>query len=380
MATSFDQPVGAGLTAGLSGGESGGAGPRPSGESGVMPVRRAVVVRRIGAVVACLVAVSILGAVLPVSSALDLEYVVSLALFAVATNLLLGFGGMVSFGQGVFYGVGAYVVALGWMHHLLSFVEAMVLAPFAGAAVAFFLGLLALRTRRLYFALITLAFSQLGYTIVQDQSSFTGGSNGVFGAMLPNWLLDPRTAFFFVLVVSTLAIAVLWKVTASPFGLVLRAIRDNRERVDAMGVNVFAHQLAAFVISGFFCAIAGSLFVVYSQSAYPALMEWTSSGTPVFMAVIGGMYLFPGPIVGAFVYQLANIYLIEHTQDWQIILGVVLLAVVLLRPDGLTGSIEGLRSLVRRSGERARRRHRHGSNSSGAADPADQADPAGGEP
>jgi len=313
---------------------------------------------KIGAAIVCLAVVALLGAVLPSSSSLELEYVVSLALFAVATNLILGFGGLVSFGQGVFYGLGAYVVALGWMHHSLSFTESIIMAPFAGAVVAFFLGLLALRTRRLYFALLTLAFSQLAYVIAQGQTQLTGGSNGVFGSMLPGWLLNPEHGFYFILAVTTVSIAILWKVTASPFGVVLRAIRDNRERVDALGVNVFSHQLVAFVIAGFFCSVAGTLFVVYSQSAYPTLLEWTSSGAPVFMAVIGGMFSFSGPIVGAFVYQLANYFLIQYTKDWELILGVVLLVVVLLRPDGLVGSlpaagrgIKKLRNRIARHGE-----------------------------
>lgn len=289
--------------------------------------------------VAVLAVVAICGLLLPVAGELELEYVVSLALFASATNLLLGFGGMVSFGQGVFYTLGAYVVALGYMHHSLTFVEAMLLVPVVGAVTALAIGLLALRTRRLYFALLTLAFSQLVYVIVEGQTGVTGGSNGVFGPMIPSWLTSPRSGFFFVLVVTVSCILLLWKVTSSPYGLVLRAIRDNRERVDALGVDVFAHQLVAFVISGTFCAVAGSLFVVYSQSAYPALAEWTTSGTPVFMAVIGGMFSVGGPIVGAFVYELAHHFLIERTQDWQIMLGMVLLAVVLLRPDGIVGSV-----------------------------------------
>ncbi len=308
------------------------------------PARRAL---RPMAVVACLIALVVLGMSLSPSNALELQYATSLALFAVATNLMLGFGGLVSFGQGVFYGVGAYTVALGWMHHSLSFGEAMVVAPFLGAAVAVVLGALALRTRRLYFALLTLTLSQLAYVIAENQANFTGGTNGVFGSMVPTWLLDPRNSFLFTLALVTVSIAILWKVTRSPFGLVLRAIRDNRSRVEALGVNVFAHELAAFVISGFFCSVAGTLFVVYSQSSYPELLNWTSSGVPIFMAVIGGMYSFLGPVLGAFVYEFANHFLIQYTQDWQLVLGVVLLIIVLLRPDGLAGAGSAVVARVR---------------------------------
>ena len=300
-----------------------------------------------------LIVVVVLGMTLSPSNALELQYAIGLALFAVATNLMLGFGGLVSFGQGVFYGVGAYTVSLGWMHHSLSFTEAMVIAPFAGAAIAVVLGAIALRTRRLYFALLTLTLSQLAYVIAENQANFTGGTNGVFGSMVPTWLLNPRHSFLFTFALVVVSLAILWKVTRSPFGLVLRAIRDNRSRVEALGVNVYAHELAAFVISGFFCSLAGALFVVYSQSSYPELLNWTSSGVPIFMAVIGGMYSFLGPVLGAFVYEFSNHFLIQYTQDWQLVLGVVLLAIVLLRPDGLAGAGSALAARIRHA--RARR-------------------------
>ena len=305
-------------------------------------------VGRAAALVAFVALVVVLGLTLAPANALELQYAVSLTLFAVATNLILGFGGLVSFGQGIFYGVGAYTVALGWMHQSLNFTEAMVLAPFFGAVAAIPLGMLALRTRRLYFSLLTLTMSQLAYVIAENQTNLTGGTNGVFGAMVPSWLLDPHTSFLFTVAIVAVAIAILWKIVHSPFGLVLRAIRDNRERVEALGVNVYAHELVAFVISAFFCSLAGSLFVVYSQSSYPEILNWTASGVPVFMAVIGGMYSFFGPVVGAFVYEFASHYLIEYTQDWQLVIGVVLLAIVLLRPDGLAGSLGSLRAWLRR--------------------------------
>ncbi len=292
----------------------------------------------------CVVAAMLLGAMLPVSYSLELEYAISLTVFAVATNLLLGFGGLVSFGQGIFYGIGAYTIALGWMHHSLSFWEAMAVAPIAGAAASVLMGLVALRTRRLYFALLTLAFSQLAYVIVEEQYGFTSGANGIFGALVPDWLASPRNSFFFVLAISVVSLLIMAKIVSSPYGLVLRSIRDNRERAEALGVNVFRHQLVAMAISGFFCAVAGTMFVIYSQSSYPDLFLWTSSGIPVFMVVIGGMYTFLGPALGAIVYELAHHFLIAHTQDWQLVLGVVLLVIVLFRPDGLAGTFDFVRS------------------------------------
>jgi branched-chain amino acid transport system permease protein len=319
-------------------------------------VQRAV---RGGGLAALVVVLAALGFVLNVSNLLTLEEALGLAVFAVATNLLVGYGGLVSFGQAAFYGAGAYTVALGWQNYHWPFWEGFALAPAVGGVLALAVGLIALRARFLYFALLTLAFSQLFYEIAENQYHFTGGANGVFGAMLPAALAQPRTGFFFVFAVTAVCLAVLWKVTASPFGLTLRAIRDNRQRAEALGINVVAHELTAFVISGVFCSVAGALFVVFSQSAYPELLDWTQSGYAVFMVVIGGMATFLGPALGALLYTIGQQYLQLHTKDWQLILGAVLLLIVLFRPDGLAGLFSGapgrLLAALKRAAPRRRR-------------------------
>lgn len=305
-----------------------------------------------------IVALAVVGQLLDVTALFTLEQALAMAVFAVATNLLIGYGGMVSFGQAAFFGAGSYTVALGWLHWHLSFWWALVLSPVVGALLAVLIGLIALRSRRLYFALLTLAFSQLVYVLAEERYSFTEGANGIIGPMLPPSLLVPRNSYYFVLAASAICVLLLWKVTASPFGLVLRAIRENRERMQALGVNVFAHQLMAFVISGMFCSVAGVLFVVYSQSAYPELLDWTQSGYAVFMVVIGGMFVFLGPALGAGVYVFGNQYLVDHTKDWQLVLGAVLVLIVLLRPDGLAGMLSPRRWLSR---------HRHDDHDDGDA-------------
>jgi branched-chain amino acid transport system permease protein len=313
----------------------------------VSPERVAVRPRRVTApwrplaLVVLVAGLAALGLLLPVAEASILQNAVGVALFAVATNLLLGFGGLVSFAQAAFYGSGAYLVTLGWTHWHWSFWLSLALAPLLGAGLALPIGLIALRTRNLYFALLTLAFAQLFYVLAQKHYAFTGGDDGAF---VQFWRTEPRHAFLLTLAVSTVCCLVLWWIVTSPFGLVLRATRENRDRMEALGVNVFAHQLGAFMISGAFCAVAGVLFVVYSQTSYPALLQWTTSGEPVIMAVIGGMFTFLGPALGAFVYVLGHHYLIQHTTHWQLILGAVLLAIVLLRPDGLAGLLRRTRA------------------------------------
>src|SRR5574337_252345 len=230
-----------------------------------------------------------------------LQDIVALGLFAVATNLLVGYGGLVSFGQAVFYGLGAYTMALGWQRWH---------AP----------------------------FSLLFFTIANRWYDFTGGDNGVFGAMIPPTLALPRHGLWFVLAVSFVALLLLWAITVSPFGLTLRAIRENAQRVEAIGVNLRRHQLYAFTISGAFCALAGTLFVVHDQSAFPGLFQWTQSGEPILMAMIGGMNWFLGPFVGAIIFIVAHNYLVANAASaWKLILGIVLVLIVLFAPDGLLG-------------------------------------------
>ncbi len=297
---------------------------------------RAAVIVLLMAMVAVL---AVAPAYLSVPHLLELQEILGLCVFATATNLLLGYGGLVSFGQAAFYGLGSYTIALTWMHWRVPFWIAFIGAPIVGAVAAFLVGLIALRARKLYFALLTLAFSQLFYVIAQQQYAFTGGANGVFGAMIPPLLIQPTAGYWFVLGVAVLSLLALWKIVVSPFGLVLRATREKRNRAEALGVNVFAHQLQAFVISGFFCGLAGALYVVHNQNAYPELLNWVESGNPVIMSVIGGMFVFLGPTLGAFIYEIAEQYLVVATHDWQLILGAVLLVIILFMPDGVLGEL-----------------------------------------
>ena len=272
-----------------------------------------------------------------------LQDVLVLGLFAVATNLLVGYGGLVSFGQAVFYGLGAYVVALGWLHLHAPFWLLFVASPLVAAAFAVVIGGLALRTRTWYFALLTLAFSQLFFTICNQWYDFTRGANGVFGDMIPFALLDPRAGLWFIIAVVLVALFLLWLITVSPFGLTLKAIRENSKRVEAIGVNLYRHQLYAFVLSSAFCGLAGALFVVRSQSAFPELFDWTQSGEPILVALIGGLNYFLGPVVGSFIFVFARDYLVSHSNVWELILGATLVLIVLFAPNGLLGVGSGRR-------------------------------------
>ena len=281
--------------------------------------------------------------VLPAQVLFFLQDVLVLGLFAVATNLLVGYGGLVSFGQAVFYGLGAYVIALGWFHWHAPFWLLFAASPFVGALFALVIGALSLRTKTWYFALLTLAFSQLFFTVVNQWYGFTRGANGVFGTMIPDVLVQPQAGLWFILFVCLIALLLLWLITVSPFGLTLKAIRENSKRVESLGVNLYRHQLYAFVISSAFCALAGALFAVRSRSAFPELFDWTQSGEPILVALIGGINYFLGPIVGSFIFVLARNYLVANSNSWELILGATLVLIVLFASNGILGLGSGRR-------------------------------------
>ena len=278
---------------------------------------------------------------LPTSWLLVLENALVLALFAAATNLLVGWTGLVSFGQATFYGIGAYTVALAWLHGIAPFWLAFIAAPLIAGLVAFVTGAIALRARKLYFALLTLAFSELFNVLAEQLYDITNGANGIFGAMVPDLLVAPRPGFYFTLAVVIAALTLLYRIAHSPFGLALRAIRERRVRAEALGLAVSHHELAAFTISGAFCGLAGALYVVHDQTAYPELLNWVKSGEPVIVAVIGGISSFAGPLWGALFYQIAHDTLVALTRDWQMALGALLLLVVLFRPGGIVSFFGG---------------------------------------
>jgi branched-chain amino acid transport system permease protein len=263
-------------------------------------------------------------------------------LFATSLNLILGYGGLVSFGHAAFYGIGAYTVALLMTKAHWPAMAGIVAAPFAAALLAAFVGAISLRSRQLYFAMITLGFSQLVYVIVDQWYSFTGGDNGIFGIDLPAWMFDVRKAYFFILAVVAVSLFVLWRITRSPFGATLRCTRENRDRAEAIGIDVYRHQLIAFIISGFFAGLAGAMFVVDQAEASPTVLFWTRSGDPVIWSLVGGMFTFMGPAIGAVLLIELRDIIGNVTTYWQFILGAILLIIVLFFPEGIGGLFSGL--------------------------------------
>jgi branched-chain amino acid transport system permease protein len=264
------------------------------------------------------------------------------ALFGVAMNLLMGFGGMVSFGQAGYFALGAYGSALLLKKAAVTTPVAFLAGPFVAAAGALIFGVFIVRLTAVYFSMLSLAFSQIVYTVIFKWYSFTGGDNGLLGIWPPALLRSPTSYYYFTLGVVGLATLALYAIVNSPFGYALRAIRENPRRAQVIGVNVKRHQLMAFVLSGFFSGLAGSLFAFFNGSVFPDFAHFTKSFEPLVVALMGGMHAFIGPILGAVGFKLLETFISRQSPIyWPLVMGAILVAVVLVFPRGFMGVLEG---------------------------------------
>jgi branched-chain amino acid transport system permease protein len=263
-----------------------------------------------------------------------------MALFATSLNLVLGFGGMVSFGHAAFFGVGAYTVALLMKKAGVSLLLALVAAPCAAGIAAAVIGWFCVRLIGLYFAILTLAFGQLLYMVAFQWYTFTGGDDGIHGIPKPEFL-GPINYYLLCLIIFLICFLVMRMIVNSSFGLSIRLTRENLERAKFIGINVRRYQLINFIIAGIFAGIAGGLFTELNRFAQTEFLHWSRSGDAIFACLVGGMYSFVGPAIGSSILIFLHIILQQIHQSlveiWAIILGIILLGVVLFAPEGLVG-------------------------------------------
>ena len=280
-------------------------------------------------------------------------------LAAASLDLILGFGGMVSFGHGAFVGLGAYVVgilthhafnaeAIGWLPGAWTGTTAAViqwpLAILVAGLFALVIGALSLRTQGVYFIMITLAFAQMIYYLMISLPTY-GGEDGLNlwnRSQLPPFDLYDEVQFYYL--VLGLLVAFLWllsRVVNSRFGLVIRGTKENETRMKALGFPVYRYKLAAFTIAGMGAGLAGALIANHTEFVGPGLMHWTSSGEIMVMVILGGMGTLFGPVLGAATLLLMEEVLVQFTEHWMVILGPFLILVVLFARRGLYGLIAG---------------------------------------
>lgn len=262
------------------------------------------------------------------------------ALFALSLNLLMGLAGMLSFGHAAYYAIGAYTAGLLSVRLGLSMPLAALAGPIAAAAGAALFGFFCVRLTQAYFIMLTLAFAQLVFALVFKAYHVTGGENGFSGIRPIPELSSPQTYFVFTLVVVAVCVALLYRISYSPFGYSLRAIRDNPTRAEFVGLPVRRYRWYAFIIAGFFAGISGTLFAFYNGSISPQIAFWTSSARPFMAVIIGGISTFWGPIAGAIVLQLLETQLGRFTENWPLVLGVITVGISLFFQRGLAGLLK----------------------------------------
>jgi branched-chain amino acid transport system permease protein len=264
------------------------------------------------------------------------------ALFATAFNLLMGFGGMVSFGHAAYFALGAYTAALLVKRAGVPMLLALPAAPIVAAAGALLFGFFIVRLTHTYFAMLSLAFAQIVFTVIFKWRSLTGGDDGLIDVWPPSFLKSPIAYYYFTVAVVAACIALLHLIIDSPFGYALKAVRENPRRARFIGINVRRHQLFAFVLSGLFSGVAGALFAFYNGSVFPDFAFFTKSFEPLVVALLGGVQSFFGPLAGALGFKLLE-WLISRQWPvyWPLFLGAIVVVVIVVLPQGFVGLVGG---------------------------------------
>ena len=268
-------------------------------------------------------------------------------LYALGFNLLFGYLGLLSFGHAALFGSGAYFCGIAIVHFGLPWYLAIPIGVLGAAVMAAIIGGLAIRTRGIYFAMVTLALSQCVFYLFYQAVDWTGGENGLRGINvreinLFGWrfdFIDPLTRYYFVAAFVILALFVLSRILASPFGAVIEAVRENEARARASGYNVTLTRLITFILSGAFCGLAGALMALHLSIVPIEILHIETSGMAVMMSLLGGMGSFFGPFVGAAVFLTLENLVSLWTVHWQLFVGAIFVACVLFFPAGIWGTL-----------------------------------------
>ena len=273
------------------------------------------------------------------------------ALFALSLNLLLGTTGLVSFGHAAYFGIGSYACGIlmktAGVPFWLAFPAAGLIAGLFAAGFGFF----CVRLTKIYFAMLTLAFSQIVWAVCFKWNDLTGGDQGLPDVPFPDlgWMAAlpgfgrmriAEQFYMLTLVLVALCVAALRRLTGSPFGRVLTTIRENPERAAFIGVNVRLYELAAFTIAGGFAGLSGALFGIFNRGVFADFVFWSKSADVMIMTILGGMHHFWGPAVGALVLTLLNQQITAYTEYWPFVLGTILIVLLFVFPGGILGALD----------------------------------------
>jgi branched-chain amino acid transport system permease protein len=259
------------------------------------------------------------------------------SLLAMSLNLVVGHGGLFQFHHGVFFGVGAYTIALMLKKTSLPMWTGFIAGPIVAAIIGLIIGWFCVRLTRLYFGMLQISLGSLIWVIVFRWYSFTGGDDGIPGIPVPAILSPLKNSYYFILIILVICLILMYLILKSPFGNTLQAIRDNPQRCEAIGINVRRFQLTAIVIATFFAGVAGVLFVVLERSVFAELLFWVMSLEIFIMCLLGGWFTFAGPILGAAIMVALRTFVGIFTEYWTLILGIMLILLIFFLPEGVMG-------------------------------------------
>jgi branched-chain amino acid transport system permease protein len=276
-------------------------------------------------------------------------HIMHLALFSLGFNLLFGYTGLLSFGQAGFYAMGAYGCA-----KILLAVPSLLAGIFGGMVVAgagsLLLGILCIRHTRIYFSMLTLSFGMMIFSLAWKWRDMTGGDDGLVGiprapleipGVLSLNMTPMENYYYFVLVVTLLAVYLFYRLVHSPLGLTLQGIRDSETRTACVGISVRNYRLISFTIAGLYAGLAGALLPPLESTVTPPVAHWSHSAEPVLATLMGGIYTFAGPLVGAFLFYIIKDIIVRFTEYWLICLGIIVLVLVLGFRGGVVSMFVG---------------------------------------
>lgn len=276
--------------------------------------------------------------------------VMILSIFAMGYNILFGRTGLLSFGHAAFYATGAYGVALCTIHLHSHPILAIAAGVVAAALMALVIGFFCVRHTEIYFAMLTLAFGMMVFSLMWNVRAVTGGDDGLSGILrapialgvvsIP--IMKDSQYYFLVLFFFLVSILVIHRIGRSPFGLILSGIRENHVRTEFSGLPVKRYRLAAFVISGAFAGLAGALAVLLESNVTPFAAHWSRSADPVLVSLMGGLQAFSGPLVGSVVFVVLRELIERFTHNWMLWFGLILLAIIVGFRGGIVGATAGL--------------------------------------
>jgi branched-chain amino acid transport system permease protein len=268
-------------------------------------------------------------------------------LFAMGFNLLFGYMGLLSFGHAAFLGIGSYLTGIGIVHYGMPWGYAILVGIIGAAIGGLIMGYLAIRTRGIYFSMVTLALGQIIYYIFYKAESLTGGENGLRGVRvdefnilgIPVDFLNPLVKYYIILFFVVIAIWLISRILSSPLGAVMEAIRENEKRAAACGFDVARTKLLVFMLSAAICGLAGSLRALHLSIVPIDSLHYLQSGQAVMMSILGGMGTFFGPFIGAAVMLYLEDVVTTFTKHWMAVIGLIFMFFVLFFPKGIWGTI-----------------------------------------